>query len=557
MPFNGSGTFSIVNLFVPNTTILSASVNQNFSDIATGLSDCLTRDGQAGMTAVFKAITGSSGAPSISFTSDTKTGLFLSATGVLGLVANALGIKVNSEIFAVASAAISAGGSGYVVGDTITETGGTFITPTVYTVATLSGSAVATVTVTVPGIYTVKPSSPVSQGSTSGAGTGATFTPTWNDPTSSDYKLGITDLADAALWTKLGSSSFVAGLMGKANGLDFANGIGATNIVQVISGSFVIPPQGILSPINSANAPIPLGDNTAVTRIYWLPYEGSNNCPIYNGTAMVNTTSGIIFADLTAGAQVSGGIFDVYKFLVSGTVTLGLSPSWLAGTSGSVTAGSCARGSGTGGAALTWFPGIGVPTNAAAMTLNNGATTYSIPINQATCLGSIYINGTAGQYNCYRSYGQSRVWGLFNFFNRVPISLKAGDSTASWNYTTNTFRASNGSSANSLTVFQGLAEDVIDLQFVNSNENASSAQITQSAIGWNSTSVASGSIAQRTCGGATLSETGGSSLVLAKYSQIPSLGINVATCLEKSGAAGTTTWYGAESKMCLTAAYKA
>lgn len=51
MPFNGSGVFSIVNTFVPNTTILSAAVNQNFSDIATGLSDCLTRDGQAGMTA--------------------------------------------------------------------------------------------------------------------------------------------------------------------------------------------------------------------------------------------------------------------------------------------------------------------------------------------------------------------------------------------------------------------------------------------------------------------------------------------------------------------------
>lgn len=36
---------------MPNTTILSAAVNANYSDIATGLSDCLTRDGQAGMTA--------------------------------------------------------------------------------------------------------------------------------------------------------------------------------------------------------------------------------------------------------------------------------------------------------------------------------------------------------------------------------------------------------------------------------------------------------------------------------------------------------------------------
>lgn len=51
MPYNGSGTFSIINSFLPNTTILSAAVNQNLNDIASGLSDVLTRDGQAGMLA--------------------------------------------------------------------------------------------------------------------------------------------------------------------------------------------------------------------------------------------------------------------------------------------------------------------------------------------------------------------------------------------------------------------------------------------------------------------------------------------------------------------------
>jgi hypothetical protein len=91
MPFNGSGTFTIVNTFVPNTTILSAAVNQNFTDIATGLSDCLTRDGQAGMSAVFKAVSGSVSAPGISFNSDATAGLYLSTTGIVGLVAKSLG----------------------------------------------------------------------------------------------------------------------------------------------------------------------------------------------------------------------------------------------------------------------------------------------------------------------------------------------------------------------------------------------------------------------------------------------------------------------------------
>jgi hypothetical protein len=50
MPFNGSGTFAVINTFVPNTTLSSSAVNANYTDIATGLSDCLTRDGQAGMS---------------------------------------------------------------------------------------------------------------------------------------------------------------------------------------------------------------------------------------------------------------------------------------------------------------------------------------------------------------------------------------------------------------------------------------------------------------------------------------------------------------------------
>ena len=218
MPFNGSGTFSIVNTFVPNTTILSAAVNANFTDIATGLSDCLTRDGQAGMTAALKAVSGSLGAPGISFNSDATAGLYLSTTGIVGLVAKSLGLLVNSSVYCVTSAAVQAGGSGYAVGDTITETGGTAISQAVCTVATLSGSAVATVTVTYSGFYTAVPSNPVSQGSTSGSGTGCTLNLTF----ATQYTRSlVTNEAGALLWQRFGSSSFVSGLMAKANANDF------------------------------------------------------------------------------------------------------------------------------------------------------------------------------------------------------------------------------------------------------------------------------------------------------------------------------------------------
>lgn len=211
---------------MPNTTILSAAVNQNFTDIATGLSDVLTRDGQAGMTAALKAISGSVSAPGITFNSDATSGLFLSSTGIVGLVSHSLGMLLNTELFCATSATVQAGGSGYVVGDTITETGGTAVTQAVFTVATLSGSAVATVTVTYPGFYSVKPSNPVSQGSTSGVGTGCTLNVTYNDPASADYRAFFSDQAGALLWQKFGASSFVSGLMAKGTALDFRTGIG-------------------------------------------------------------------------------------------------------------------------------------------------------------------------------------------------------------------------------------------------------------------------------------------------------------------------------------------
>jgi hypothetical protein len=51
MAFNGSGSFSVVNTFVYDTVISETEVNANFSDIATGLSTTITRDGQSTVTA--------------------------------------------------------------------------------------------------------------------------------------------------------------------------------------------------------------------------------------------------------------------------------------------------------------------------------------------------------------------------------------------------------------------------------------------------------------------------------------------------------------------------
>jgi microcystin-dependent protein len=105
MPFNGSGTFTIINTFVPSTTILSSAVNQNFSDIATGLSDCLTRDGQAGMTASLGITSGTVNAPGLKFNSEAGSGLYLVGAGQVGIsIASATGFT-----FSVSTTANGAG----------------------------------------------------------------------------------------------------------------------------------------------------------------------------------------------------------------------------------------------------------------------------------------------------------------------------------------------------------------------------------------------------------------------------------------------------------------
>ena len=279
MPFNGSGTFTTVNTFVPNTTILSAAVNQNFTDIATGLSDCLTRDGQAGMTAALKAIGGALGAPGITFTSDATSGLYLNTTGIPGFVAKSLGILLNSAIFQVSSATVQAGGSGYAVGDTITETGGTAINQAVLTVATLSGSAVATVTVAYGGNYTAVPSNPVSQGSTSGAGTGCTLNLTFATQFTRSV---ITDEASAPVWGRLGSSSFVSGLMAKATSFDFIRSIlTAGSGITITAGS----PPTIAATLNPTLVPNYLSGLTMSTA------GGSSTMTIAAGAANDSTNS--------------------------------------------------------------------------------------------------------------------------------------------------------------------------------------------------------------------------------------------------------------------------
>jgi hypothetical protein len=91
------------------------------------------------------------------------------------------GVAVTSAVMVVnntqlASLALGSGGSGYAVNDQITLSGGTPTLPPVLTVTGVSGGVITTFAISNPGIFTLNGTGVFTQASTTGSGTGASFT---------------------------------------------------------------------------------------------------------------------------------------------------------------------------------------------------------------------------------------------------------------------------------------------------------------------------------------------------------------------------------------------
>lgn len=120
-----------------------------------------------------------------STTAETGTGTGCTITTTLGTAHWTLERRTKEAV----SATVSAGGSGYANGDTLTVALGAGAQGAQgehaqFTVSTTSGGAVTAVTLATAGNYEVVPSNAVSV--TGGTGTGATLTVTWQDATTQD-----------------------------------------------------------------------------------------------------------------------------------------------------------------------------------------------------------------------------------------------------------------------------------------------------------------------------------------------------------------------------------
>lgn len=99
MPRNSNGIYTLPQSpFIAGTAILSASVNSNFSDIASALTGSLATDGSAIMTGPVKAADGSVAAPGITFSSATSCGFYYVGTNQIGYSSDGvLSLTFNSD----------------------------------------------------------------------------------------------------------------------------------------------------------------------------------------------------------------------------------------------------------------------------------------------------------------------------------------------------------------------------------------------------------------------------------------------------------------------------
>lgn len=87
MSRNASGTYTLPEAaYVAGTTILSASMNSNLSDIATALTQSLATTGVSSMTGPVKLAAGTAAAPSLTLAADTTSGFYNSAAGTFTYV---------------------------------------------------------------------------------------------------------------------------------------------------------------------------------------------------------------------------------------------------------------------------------------------------------------------------------------------------------------------------------------------------------------------------------------------------------------------------------------
>jgi hypothetical protein len=319
-------------------------------------------------------------------------------------------------------------------------------------------------------------------------------------------------------------------------------------------------PQGYLTVISTASSPtspIVNSDQAAAGALFYRPYKG-NLVPISNGTLF--TVREFAEKTLTLHANhVANGIYDVFLFDDNGTITIGTGPVWT-----TVTAGSGARGTGAGTTELDLLKGLLV--NKVAVTMRNGATTYSVGALSGLYVGTILIDGSAGQVSCHVTWGSSRKWGVWNAYNHETISLQTGENTSSWNNASATVRPSNNTATNVVSLVIGLPVVRVNITHtqrmsLKPDGASSTEQAVTCGIGINSSSAFSGTQGFVTVDSNAVGGTTGAygSTATALHTMQPAIGAHNIFAMEQGNSASNVVvlFYGTQANQALKVEYRA
>lgn len=291
-------------------------------------------------------------------------------------------------------------------------------------------------------------------------------------------------------------------------------GTSANNLVQ-LNGSAQLPAVdgSQLTGISSGKlqdfrlsltslTPVTTSDVTGATTIYCTPYKG-NQIALYNGATWVTRTSAEF--SLALGTLTASKPYDVFCYDNAGTPTL----EFLAWTNDTTRA-----------TALAYQDGVlvksGTPTRRYLGTFYTTATTTT-------------EDSVANRY-------------LWNYYSRVKRPMKRVESTASWNYTTATYRQANGSTSNQLNFVIGVNEDQVEASVAAMASNSSAQVYAGVSIGLDSTTTPA--ILSTPF---QISNNGVAAGGTASYSGLVGIGRHYLSWLEISQTLGTCTWTGVNS----------
>lgn len=280
-----------------------------------------------------------------------------------------------------------------------------------------------------------------------------------------------------------------------------------SNWVEVArAGTAASTPIGCVGGVLTLTSGTPVGDVSAGTSVYYMPYGPQTGCSgqiaLYDGSAWNVRT----FTQITTSiaACTASKPYDYFLYDNSGTVTA---------------------------ETLVWTDAT---NRATALTLQNGVYVKSGATTRRY-IGSFYCNSSGGQTD--DALGKRN---LYNHYNRFRLPLSRFDSTANYTYTTATIRQAHADTANQVEVMIGIADALVDLQIGTYASNSSTIVTVSVGVGFDSTSTyASGQLIET----ARLTTATEPQPVRAKYSARPAVGRHVLSWNEISSAeGGTTTW---------------